>query len=50
MAKTKDDLPELTERERADAHAAAEEIRRDRRRITLSGETIKHLINEGRKY
>jgi len=36
--------------QRADAHAAAEEIRRNRRRIKLRGETIKELINEGRKY
>lgn len=35
---------------RADAIKAAEEIRRNRRRIKLRGETIKDLINEGRKY
>jgi hypothetical protein len=44
MAKTNDDLPELTERERADAKAAVEEIRRNRKRFKLRGITIRELL------
>ena len=50
MAKTNNDLPELTERERADAKAAVEEMLRERTRHKLRGIRIRELIDEGRKY